>query len=455
MLRGGAHWFVSLLTKGMITSSASIGGRKMVRKRKKKTRPAAPKVPADPTLLGLDLAAWAGARSAKGGRRDALLGRVEVLRLSLNGRAIEARVRGNRPLPYRVQVERDGAQATARCTCSGESRAPCRHAVAAMETLRFPLQDAPASGGRRRRSAGRPGPGRGRIVRHAPAAPGIVIIGGTERTRTRDERIASARSEELATRRLQSRRGRARIEQIEGQGSPRYSVESNLEQEPQVVTLRGPDVERLSCTCDDFAANELHTCRHVERVKRWRRRQRKSERGRVPAGMLAVSWWPRAWIDRIPDPLSEIRLDRPAGQLPRALSRYFDSEGWLRPRPATENASSWARSACSSARRVARSRGWRWELDPAVVSRTRAAAAEEKIAARRRRASENRTVWNKVISRVTFCLHSYQDEGARFLVRTGRAFLADDMGLGKTVQAIVASLLLRLPSAFATSQLVW
>ena len=50
-----------------------------------RTRKEPARVPADRRLLELDLAAWAGARIAKGGRRDALLGRVESLHLSLDG----------------------------------------------------------------------------------------------------------------------------------------------------------------------------------------------------------------------------------------------------------------------------------------------------------------------------------------------------------------------------------
>ena len=42
----------------------------MVRKRRKTTRPAPSKVPADPALLDLDLTAWAGERIAHGGEYD-------------------------------------------------------------------------------------------------------------------------------------------------------------------------------------------------------------------------------------------------------------------------------------------------------------------------------------------------------------------------------------------------
>jgi SNF2 family DNA or RNA helicase len=82
-------------------------------------------------------------------------------------------------------------------------------------------------------------------------------------------------------------------------------------------------------------------------------------------------------------------------------------------------------------------------MDASVVGRIRAAAADERLAHRRREASADERNWRDVLSRVRLRLHPYQEEGARFLALTGRAFLADDMGLGKTVQAVVATLLLR------------
>jgi SNF2 family DNA or RNA helicase len=49
----------------------------------------------------------------------------------------------------------------------------------------------------------------------------------------------------------------------------------------------------------------------------------------------------------------------------------------------------------------------------------------------------------ETVTGLGFQLHPYQEDGALFLARRGRAFLADDMGLGKTLQAIVATLLMR------------
>jgi len=240
-----------------------------------------PEVPADPALLGLDAAEWAGERVARGGRRDALLGRVEALQLSMDGRTIEARVRGNRPLPYRVSVAREDGHVASRCTCSREAPGPCRHAVAALEALRFPASTGARSG---RRAAGR-----GRIIQPASMIPGIVIIGGAERTRSREERIAVAQAEELHARRQRARRERARVEVLENEaGLPRWSVAPRTRQSAGVVTLRGFDDERFACTCDDFSENELRTCSHIERVKNQRARQRKRERITVPRNLLSV-----------------------------------------------------------------------------------------------------------------------------------------------------------------------
>ena len=391
----------------------------MARHRKKQPRPATAKVPADTALLERDLGQWAGRRLARGGRRDALLGRVEALHLSLDGRAIEARVRGNRPLPYRVRVEVRGTGLAAQCTCSGVSREPCRHAVAAVETLRFPLPETAPARARSRRAIGRVAAGRGRIVQAAPAQPGFMIVGGAERTRTRDERIASARTEEVLLRRRRARNRRFRVEPWGTDGPPRFLVTPRVAAATHTVTMHGSaGIDRFACTCVDFAENELKTCEHVERVKSWRSRQRKSERRSAPDGTASLFWFPREWIDRMPVLLAEIRLDWPEGEMPATLARYFARDGRLLPAPKGRGDSSWVRAAGSAARRLAGKRGLCWDSDPEVASRIRAAAAEERHVARRISMIDNAEDWHDVIAGVAFDLHPYQAEGARFLAHS-------------------------------------
>jgi superfamily II DNA or RNA helicase len=408
-------------------------------------------VPADPLLLQLDLPAWAGPRIARGGRRDALLGRVETLRLSLDGRTVEARVRGNRPLPYQVSIELHDSSAQAHCTCSSELSGPCRHAVAALEALRFP--PSPSGGGRRR--AGRVPAGRGRIIQPAAPAPGYMIIGGAERTRSRDERIRAARDDERLACRHRARRERARVDPLETNGGPpRWHVAPRNGSPSRIVTLRGRDGGHYACTCDVYLENELRTCSHVERVKNWQARQRKRERRTVPPDILSVWCCPREWPERVPSPLCEIRIAPPSEGLPEPLERFFGKDGWLLAPPEGRAPSSWARAACAAARRVTLRNDWRWDLDLAAGDRIADAAADERLARRRTEASEDETAWRETLGRIRMRLHPYQEKGARFLARTGRAFLADDMGLGKTVQAVAATLLLRERAALRRALVV-
>ena len=51
---------------------------------------------------------------------------------------------------------------------------------------------------------------------------------------------------------------------------------------------------------------------------------------------------------------------------------------------------------------------------------------------------------NGVLPGIKARLFPYQSAGVAFLASRGRALLADDMGLGKTIQAISASLWLKI-----------
>ena len=179
----------------------------MARKKTQRPRRLAPPEGADPALLATDLERWAGERVARGGRETALLGRVQSLRLGADGRHLEARVRDAGPAPYVVEVEVVGGLLASRCTCPFDWGPVCKHAVAAVEALRFPRIAPPilAGGKRAPRRGGRTARGRGRIVTPAPLPEGTLLPGGGEWTPSRDDRIAEAR----ATGRLVGRIGRA------------------------------------------------------------------------------------------------------------------------------------------------------------------------------------------------------------------------------------------------------
>jgi superfamily II DNA or RNA helicase len=395
------------------------------------------KLPADPLLLSAKLRQFAGHEAVLSGRQYALLGRVRALRLSPDGRRLDARVRGDRPTPYEVAVRvREDGRLAAQCACDGETDRLCKHAVAAVEALRFPLPAVDPS----RRHQGRRRRGQGRILQHAPQAPGFVVLGAAERTLTREERIEIARAEELGDRRLRARRERARVERLRGRAGPlRLRVCGRRNGAAYVVTLRGAKAELPSCTCPDYAKNELGTCKHIERARSWLLRRRKGRRGEV----LSVWWRPRVWTAELPDPWREIRVDLPSEELLRSLEAYFENDGWLRRPPDGQAPASFADKAIRAAERLARYYGRTWDLDPRLRGLLRRAASQWRLSRTLGALGKDGAAWTGIVPHLGFRLHPYQEQGVLFLARRGRAFLADDFGLGKTLQAIVAALLLR------------
>jgi len=166
-------------------------------KSKRSTRPAITAIFADAVLLSADLRVWAGERVAHAGHESALLGKVEALRLAADGRSVEAKVRDQGPTPYRVAVSANGDGLSSQCECPYEGGPVCKHAVAALEALRFPRPAVVHVAGsqKRTRRAGRLARGQGRIVTHAPIQAGTLLAGPGEWALTRDERVELARDD--------------------------------------------------------------------------------------------------------------------------------------------------------------------------------------------------------------------------------------------------------------------
>jgi superfamily II DNA or RNA helicase len=406
-------------------------------------RPARAAIHADPVLLTFDLRTWAGERVAHAGHESALLGKVESLRLAGDGRSVDAKVRDQGPTPYRVAVALEDAGAlVSRCECPFEGGPVCKHAVAALEALRFPRPAVVQVAGslKRSRRAGRLARGQGRIVTPAPIQLGTLLAAPGQWSLTRDERVAVARDEELRARKQRARKERPQITRLRlSSGPPRFRVPGHGRLGPYTVALRGTDPRGASCTCPDYEKSELGLCKHIERVRAWYQRQSKRPTGPY----LAVWWRPAEWPASVPVPLRELRFDVVDAAIPAALREYFDDDGQLRPPPPGGQPPAWAEEALDMARRAAAENGLDFDLDPAVDARLHEARQQAELALRLGAVEEGDAIWTETVRDLGFQLHPYQNDGALFLARCGRAFLADDMGLGKTLQAIVGTLLLR------------
>ncbi|MFQ5763289.1 MAG: SNF2-related protein [Rhodospirillales bacterium] len=329
------------------------------------------------------------------GRRYARQARVD----GFVGSAASAttRVRGHSG-DFDVALWVEAGQLDHRCSCPSW-RNPCKHEVAAATVLRQQVST---------RKAGAHGAARARASRIAPAPvpPGDRVgipatVPGEARQLALKERQAAARREKLSV-----KLGEPPSVQVTSASGFSYRVH-----------LRGDADGPHSCDCPDFEANRLHTCKHVERVRRHLRRGRWSRSHREAAGR------PRVYL-HFGEVIEPRLLGRPSGRGAPAVRAAFDEHGLPR-RPLT-------RDERALRKRLAALGRW---VEPEAL-----AWLDRRI---ERRPVLPRGELARFVPRLRMKPYPYQWKGASFLARAGRALLADEMGLGKTVQAILAAAALR------------
>ena len=210
-----------------------------------------------------------------------------------------------------------------------------------------------------------------------------------------------------------------------------FSVRS-VSERSYLVEIR--NLERLenSCTCRDFEAARLGTCKHVEGVlallaKSGKRRSKRTQSAESPRIEVHVSLGAE----------SVLRIAVPQQGIPTALIKEAERCFHLH-------------KSESSNESLARLKGLE-AANPELlrVSRLVEKWTDEGIARRRR--LERRAAFLQDIDAgrcsydvLNYPLFPYQRDGMMHLAFEERALLADDMGLGKTFQAIAACELLRL-----------
>lgn len=233
------------------------------------------------------------------------------------------------------------------------------------------------------------------------------------------------REEQIDIRRQRARAGRFRIANV---GKKRvfsdYRVSNPESGGEYTVTVRGFDLGDNACTCPDFKANTLGTCKHVEAVL-------ETLQADLPATVKkkkAPVTRPEVYL-HYGDPL-RLGLHLPprhSDKLAALAKRFYDARGlWI-------------------------DGGKFEELVPAIESVPEAVTVmsdaldfidrEVERAEMLRREDE----WVRQLDAGTLDLrllpvplYDYQVRGALFLACRGRSILGDDMGLGKTVQTLAA-----------------
>lgn len=240
---------------------------------------------------------------------------------------------------------------------------------------------------------------------------------------------------------IERRRERARAEilKIVNKGNhPVFSLfeVSSVSKRSYRVEIRSLDELQNSCTCPDYKANLIGTCKHIEGVliylEKEHGRKLKKLAEEKPRG---VQIYLHHGID------ITVRVTLPIPQNARVrdlLSRHFDPSGLLigpplqaLPALLSENESLPARD-----RSLVR-------VTEAVLEHFALLQDREEVARQKEWFLDQVKRRRRTFDVLSTKLYRYQEQGAMHLAFGRRAMLADDMGLGKTVQAIAASALLK------------
>lgn len=192
------------------------------------------------------------------------------------------------------------------------------------------------------------------------------------------------------------------------------------------VQIRSLDSRVNYCTCPDLASNRLGTCKHIEAVRHYAKKQ--PEYPRLKAQGCPVSFVYLAWESATRPVLRVQRhADLDTG-LAAVLAEFFNERGEFTGRLPDD----FFRFAQQVYGRDDLLVGEDAQLFAQQVAEDAAQAVRGQAISQAILQSNGR------LPGINVKLFPYQAEGVAFLAARGRALLADDMGLGKTLQAIAA-----------------
>ncbi len=233
---------------------------------------------------------------------------------------------------------------------------------------------------------------------------------------------------------LRAKRGRNEVSVEHLEGDPWFgtwkaaSITSSLAfPRSYRVTIRSLSQRSNVCNCQDFAINQLGTCKHIEAVlhqikKRDDYDQIKQET--APVSYVFLSWD----IDNPP----QILLHRNVNiepELSAFLDVYFDAQGIFKRRLPDDFFQFAAQAQDRKDLHIGE--------DAINHAQNLATQASRQLQAQKIREQIEASAGH--LPGVKATLYPYQVEGVAFLAANGRGLLADDMGLGKTLQSIAAA----------------
>lgn len=243
------------------------------------------------------------------------------------------------------------------------------------------------------------------------------------------------REEQIDLRRHRAKTESLHVHKVDGRTRifGAYRINNPLTGGEYLVALRGFDVGDNVCSCPDYKANTLGTCKHIEAVLAQVRPQT-PERLRK---RKAVVTRPEVHLHYGEQLTLALHLPaRHSDSLKALAKQFFDSKGrWV----AEERFEEFIAAAANVPEHIT--------VDSDVlefIDRAKDLHELASTAASAQQASDRGETPSELRNLLKVELYPYQLQGAIFAAGSGRAILGDDMGLGKTLQALaVAELLVR------------
>jgi len=233
---------------------------------------------------------------------------------------------------------------------------------------------------------------------------------------------------------LRAKRGRNEVAAEHLEGEPWFgtwkasSITSSLAfPRSYRVTIRSLSKRSNVCNCQDYAINQLGTCKHIEAVLH--KISKRDDYEKIKSESAPVSYVYLSWDVENPPQLLLHRSLNIKPDLAAFFDDYFNARGVFKGR-LPDNFFHF------SAQVQDRDDLHIGEDAQAYVQRL-STQASQKVHAQKIR--EQIEASSGRLSGVNATLYPYQVEGVAFLAANGRGLLADDMGLGKTLQSIAAA----------------
>ncbi|EJX07637.1 helicase, Snf2 family protein [gut metagenome] len=203
-----------------------------------------------------------------------------------------------------------------------------------------------------------------------------------------------------------------------------YQVSNPLSKNEYKVVYRGEESPWNFCSCMDFKASRLGTCKHLEAVKLWiETHKKKVYRGIPPYTSVYLSYKDERKVC--------LRIgSEHANEFKKLAKPYFTEKGEMRP-DALFHISDFLREAMKI------DNTFRWYPDALDF------ILDQRDKIYRTKLSEEPSFSNQVDTALKAKLYPYQKEGIRFAFKAGKSIIADEMGLGKTIQALGTAELMR------------